>query len=298
MKIAVADTDGSGEVLVEVTGSQVQVVAGATPTDLVAVLVDPGAYPGRGATFPVAAVQFRAPVALPPSVRDFMAYEDHIKNSLSGLGQTVPPAWYEAPVFYFSNPVAIIGPDDDVRRARGSTKMDYEVEVAAIIGTAASDVDADDPRALDCIAGFTLMNDWSARDLSAREMRHFMGPAKGKDFATSLGPWAVSRDEFGGLPGGVMDERVVARVNGEICTDNTTKGMTFNWPRIIAHASANTTLVPGDVIGSGTVGFGCLLELRTRNKDLGVEKYTFLADGDVVEIESEKFGVLRNTVVA
>ena len=300
MKIALVERSDGDVVLVEVDqeGGKLTVVDGATPDDLIDVLRKGDRWSARGETIALSAeVRFLPPVARPSSLRDFMAYEAHLKNSLGGLGQEVNPSWYEEPVFYFSNPNAIIGPEDVVKRPRGSTKMDYESELAAIIGMTVSDVDAEDPNALDSIAGFTLMNDWSARDLSAKEMRHFMGPVKGKDFATSLGPWVVTPDEFD-VSTGSIDERVVVRVNGETYTDNTFANMTFPWPRIIEKASANTQLVPGDVIGSGTVGFGCLLELRTKNKALGEEKYTFLSDGDVVELESPKLGVLRNVIAS
>lgn len=298
MKIALAQLPDGDEAVVEVDpeGGKVTVIEGAASGDLIDICLNADRWTARGSAVALNSdVRFLPPVPQPPTLRDFMAYEAHLKNSLSGLGQTVNPAWYEEPVFYFSNPNAVIGPEDVVIRPRGSAKMDYEAEVAAIIGRSVSDVEADDPHALDCIAGFTLMNDWSARDLSAKEMRHFMGPVKGKDFATSLGPWVVTPDEFD-LSTGSIDEPVVVRVNGEILTEGSFAGMTFPWPRIIARASANTRLVPGDVIGSGTVGFGCLLELRTKNKALGTEMYTFLSDGDIVELESPKLGVLRNGI--
>lgn len=297
MKIAVVEfPDSDAAALVEVEDGKASVIDGASPSDLIAVALDPEKWPGRGAPIDLNHLRFRSPVERPPSLRDFMAYDAHLINTLAGLGQKPNPAWYEEPVFYFSNPVAVIGDGDTVRRPRNSVKVDYEVEVAAVIGREASDIDSDAPDALGCIAGFTLMNDWSARDLAAREMKHFLGPVKGKDFATSLGPWLVTPDELRGLNEGVLDEPIRARVNGEVCTDSTFAGMTFNWRQILARASANTTLVPGDVIGSGTVGFGCLLELRTKNKELGREKYTFLRDGDVIELESPAFGTLRNIV--
>lgn len=296
MKIASVRLPDSTTALAEVVGTDVQIIEGASGNDLLSVLTDPDSWTARGASVPIDTIRFLSPVPQPVSLRDYMAYEDHIKNSLNGLGQTVNPDWYRAPLCFFQNPNAIIGPEDAVRRPKDCTRLDYEVEIAAIIGREASDIDPDDPNALDCIAGFTLMNDWSARDLSAKEMRHFMGPVKGKDFATSLGPWVVTPDEFTSLKTGVIDQHVVARVNGKVTTDNNFSGMYFKWPQILAHASANTRLVPGDLLGSGTVGFGCLLELRTKNKELGSEVYTFLADGDVVEIETPMFGVLRNVI--
>ncbi|GAA4546360.1 fumarylacetoacetate hydrolase family protein [Pseudonocardia xishanensis] len=296
MKLAVARL-GADRIptVVEVDGEKATVVVGAAAADLVEVAVHPQRYTGRGESIALADLELDPPLARPASLRDFMAYDAHLINSLAGLGQTPHPSWYEEPIFYFSNPAAVIGHGAAVRRPRGSVKLDYEVELAAVVGREAADLDAEDPAALDCLAGFTLMNDWSARDLAAKEMRHHLGPVKGKDFATSLGPWLVTPDELP-IVDGVVDVPVVARVNGAVHTDNTFRDMTFDWRRILARASANTTLVPGDVIGSGTVGFGCLLELRTRNKELGEERYRFLADGDVVEIEAAGLGVLRNVV--
>jgi 2-keto-4-pentenoate hydratase/2-oxohepta-3-ene-1,7-dioic acid hydratase in catechol pathway len=300
MKLAVVRPNGhEHDMLVEVVDDVVFPITGATRDELVTVACEPGGWPERGACLPVTEVRFRAPIARPPSIRDFMAYEAHLVNSLAAWGQIPPESWYAEPVFYFTNPAAVIGDGDPVRRPRRCTKLDYEVELAAVIGYEVSNVDASDPHALDCIAGFTLMNDWSARDLAAREMKHHLGPAKGKDFATSLGPWLVTISEFRGeLSGGVVSESVVARVNGEVYTKNTFADMTFPWPAIVQRASANTTLLPGDVIGSGTVGFGCLLELRNKNKVLGFEKYRFLEDGDVIEVETPRFGSLRNIVEA
>jgi 2-keto-4-pentenoate hydratase/2-oxohepta-3-ene-1,7-dioic acid hydratase in catechol pathway len=295
MKLAVARVaDSEDPVLMEIDNDKATVIEGARPADLLAVALAPQDWPGRiGQPWDIVDVRFMAPIARPGSLRDFMAYDAHVINSLSALGQKPSPEWYEQPVFYFSNPAAILGDGDGVRRPRGSARVDYEVELAAIVGREVSDVDAEDPHALACLAGFTLMNDWSARDIAAQEMKHFLGPAKGKDFATSLGPWVVTPDELDIDASGRVNEPALSYVNGQIYTDNTFYDMTFPWPKIIERASANTTLLPGDVIGSGTVGFGCILELRTRDK----VKYPFLADGDVIELSSPKLGVLRNTII-
>lgn len=300
MKLAVIGGSGCDALtLVEVIDDFAFPVRGATADQLVAVAMAPDSWNERDRGIPIAEVRFRPPVARPVSIRDFMVYEAHLVNSLSGLGQHPSPSWYDEPVFYFSNPAAVIGDGDPVWRPRRCDKLDYEVELAAVIGREVSDVDATSPDALDCVAGFTLMNDWSARDLAAREMKHHLGPAKGKDFATSLGPWLVTADEFDDeLVYGSVSESVVARVNGEVFTENTFSDMTFGWPAILERASANTTLLPGDVIGSGTVGFGCLLELRNKNKELGFDKYRFLDDGDVVVVEAPRFGTLRNVVAS
>ena len=224
------------------------------------------------AEYPLADVQLLAPVLHPPSVRDFYAFEQHVKTARSARGLDVPAEWYEQPVFYFSNPAAIYGPDQAIPYPAGTEELDYELEVAAIIG--------DEGR----IGGFTIMNDWSARDLQRAEMRVGLGPAKGKDFATSLGPVVVTPDEFGG-----DEAEMVARVNGEERSRGNLRDLFHPWDRIVEHAARNTRLYPGDVIGSGTVGTGCILELADGR---------WLQPGDVVELEVEGIGVLRNVVGA
>jgi fumarylacetoacetate (FAA) hydrolase len=210
----------------------------------------------------------------PPSIRDFMAFEEHVRNARAQRGLEVPAAWYEIPVFYFSNPAAVYRHEDEVPKPPDTAALDYELELACVIGR--------DGRP----EGFTIMNDWSARDLQAREMRVGLGPAKGKDFAISLGPELVSPDE---LPVD-LDLRAVARVNGEVRTDSRTGGMHFSWDDLLAAAARNTRgLTPGDVIGSGTVGRGCILEHGDGR---------WLQVGDVVELEVEGIGVLRNRVVS
>jgi fumarylacetoacetate (FAA) hydrolase len=227
---------------------------------------------GREVTdHPLAAVRLRAPVPYPPSVRDFYAFERHVATARVRRGLDVPPEWYGAPVFYFSNPAAVYGPNDQIRFPRESAERDYELEAAAVIGF--------DGR----IAGFTIMNDWSARDLQRTEMAVGLGPAKGKDFATSLGPLVVTPDELGDLR-----LEMIARVNGEERSRGNLAEMHWSWNDLVAHAARNTRLLPGDVLGSGTVGTGCILEH-------GDERW--LRPGDVVELEIERIGVLRNTVV-
>jgi fumarylacetoacetate (FAA) hydrolase len=216
-------------------------------------------------------VQLLAPVPRPSSVRDAYAFEEHIRNAARVTGRPgVPEEWYELPVFYFSNPAAIYGPDDEIPFPAGSNELDYELEVAAVIGAEGA------------IGGFTVMNDWSARDLQRKEMKVGLGPAKGKDFATSLGPVVVTPDELGDLR-----LEMVARVNGEERSRGNLGDMYHSWQAIIERAAANTQLVPGDVIGSGTVGTGCILEHGDGR---------WLQPGDVVELEVEGIGVLRNVV--
>ena len=213
------------------------------------------------------------PDGQPPSIRDFFAFEEHVRNARRNAGRgDVPEAWYELPVFYFSNPAAVYRDGDEVPRPEDSVALDYELELACVIG--------EDGRP----EGFTIMNDWSARDLQAKEMSVGLGPAKGKDFATTLGPELVSPDE---LPAG-PDLRAVARVNGELRTDTRTGAMHWSWDDLIAAAARNTPgLQPGDVLGSGTVGGGCILEHGDGR---------WLEPGDEVELEIEGIGLLRNRV--
>jgi fumarylacetoacetate (FAA) hydrolase len=222
------------------------------------------------AEYALADVDLRPPVLHPPSIRDFMAFEEHVANARRLRGADVPKEWYEVPVFYFSNPAAIFGPDDEIPYPAGSQELDYELECAAVIGA--------DGR----IGGFTVMNDWSARDLQRQEMRVGLGPAKGKDFATSFGPVLVTPDEFDGGEG-----EMVARVNGEERSRGNLRDMYHRWDALLARAAQNTVLRPGDIVGSGTVGSGCILEHGDGR---------WLRRGDVVELEIEGVGTLRNVV--
>ncbi len=222
------------------------------------------------AEYPLAEVRLLPPVLRPPSVRDFYAFEEHVKTARASRGLEVPPEWYEQPVFYFSNPAAIYGPEDEIPYPDGTEELDYELEVAALIGARGE------------IAGFTIMNDWSARDLQRAEMRVGLGPAKGKDFATSLGPVVVTPDALDDLR-----LEMTARVNGEERSRGNLADMYHSWEAIVAHAARNTELRPGDVLGSGTVGTGCILEHGDGR---------WLEPGDVVELEVEEIGVLRNRI--
>jgi fumarylacetoacetate (FAA) hydrolase len=222
------------------------------------------------AEYALADVDLRPPVLHPPTVRDFMAFEQHVATARAARGAEVPKEWYEIPVFYFSNPAAIYGPDDDIPYPEGTNELDYELECAAMIGAAGA------------IAGFTVLNDWSARDLQRAEMRVGLGPAKGKDFATSIGPVLVTVDEFNGSEG-----EMVARVNGDERSRGNLRDLYHSWGRMVEHAARNTVLRPGDVLGSGTVGSGCILEHGDGR---------WLQPGDVVELEIEGIGVLKNTV--
>ena len=235
-------------------------------------------------------VKLSAPLSNPPSLRDFYAFEQHVATAHANRGREVPPEWYQVPVFYFSNPHSIYGPGEAVPRPAASRELDYELEVAAIIGRGGRDIAPE--KAPEHIFGFTIFNDWSARDLQRQEMKVGLGPAKGKDFASSLGPVIVTPDELAaqstGRPG-VYDLTMLARINGEERSRGNWKDIHYDFGELLARASQDVDLLPGDVIGSGTVGTGCLLELTKGNGP-------WLKEGDEVELEIEGLGVLRNRV--
>lgn len=221
-------------------------------------------------------VRMLAPLPRPNSMRDFMLVEEHVKNSFG----SVPAQWYDIPVHWKGNPDSVIGPDDEVPWPHYTDQLDFELEVAAVIGRVTSRVGPDEARA--CIAGYTIFNDWSARDIQFREMSVGIGPAFGKDFATSLGPCLVTPDEFD-----VSTAAVAARINGETWSQGDLGSMRFSFPDVVSLLSQDQTLHPGDVLGGGTVGRGCGLELDR-----------WIRPGDVVELDVEGIGVLRNTVGA
>ena len=233
----------------------------------------------------------RLPVPSPTSVRDFYAFEQHVQTCRRQRGLEMIPAWYQIPVFYFSNPACLIPHEGEVAAPHGSKELDYELELACIIGEPAQDLPADDS-ALRAVLGFTIMNDWSARDLQRLEMSVGLGPSKSKDFATSLGPELVTVDEIQDrYKDGRFHLQMSAAVNGRILSLGNAGSMYWTWPQILAHASRDTVLQRGDVIGSGTVGTGCILEL-TPEKTGG-----WLQPGDLVELHIERLGTLRNRVV-
>ena len=234
----------------------------------------------------------RTPVPDPPTIRDFYAFEQHVKAARARRNAEMIPEWYEIPVFYFSNTAALFGTDERVPYPAASQEVDFELEMACVIGQEGSDIAAEDAPAY--IAGYMVMNDWSARDLQRQEMKMNLGPAKGKDFATSLGPWLVTPDELEDRrTGSGAEERydlaMTGRINGDQLTSDNFKTIYFTFPQMIARASQHVRLRPGDILGSGTCGTGCILEL-------GTERHRWLRPGDVVEMEIERLGVLRNTL--
>jgi 2-keto-4-pentenoate hydratase/2-oxohepta-3-ene-1,7-dioic acid hydratase in catechol pathway len=241
---------------------------------------------------PEAEATLRAPVPIPPSIRDFMAFEEHVVTSMHAIGLDVDPFWYEVPVFYFTNPAAVRGPRDPVEISPGCSAFDYELEVAAVIGRPGSNIPV--AAASEHIAGYTILCDWSARDLQELEMRQGLGPAKGKDGATSFGPALVTPDELEDRRKGKgFDLAMTASVNGVAYSTGNLSDLSWSFEQMISFASRGTELRPGDVIGSGTVGTGCILELARVH---GMDAFPWLQPGDRVRVEVERLGSLETTI--
>ena len=237
---------------------------------------------------------FGPPILRPPSLRDFYAFEGHVRTMWERRGGEVPESWYRLPIFYFSNVSEIRGPDEPVWAPAASSELDYELEVAALIDTPAADLPAE--RGEEAIGGYTIFNDWSARDLQREETVVRLGPAKGKDFASSFGPWLVTPDELGAAAARPADATgpdivMTAEVNGVETSRGNWSDAQFSFGSMVARASADVRLRPGDLLGSGTVGTGCLLEVR----DATLGRY--LQPGDEVLLRVDGLGALRTPVV-
>ncbi|WP_086772484.1 fumarylacetoacetate hydrolase family protein [Streptomyces bobili] len=237
------------------------------------------------------------PPLQPASVRDFVTFEEHVegvRRSVDGVSG-VPEQWYAAPTFYFTNPHAVYGPHDDVPVPPGSQVLDFELEVAAVIGREGRDLTPE--RARDHIVGYTVFNDWSARDLQSAEMKVGLGPCKGKDTATTLGPYLVTADELEPHrdADGFLRLALRAEVNGETVGEDLLSHMSWTFEEMTAYASRGTRVMPGDVLGSGTCGNGgCLAELWGLR---GERNPPPLKPGDTVSLTVEGLGTLTTTVV-
>jgi fumarylacetoacetate (FAA) hydrolase len=236
-------------------------------------------------------LEFGLPILRPPSVRDCYAFEGHVRTMWERRGGEIPEAWFRIPVFYFSNTSELRGPGEAVWCPAASQELDYELEVAALVDTPA--VDLAPERAEEAIGGFTIFNDWSARDLQREETTVRLGPAKGKDFASTFGPYLVTPDELADArrPTG-YELAMTATVNGVETSRGTWSDARFSFGQMLARASADARLRPGDLVGSGTVGSGCLLEVR----DATLGRY--LEPGDQVALRVGRLGELRTPVVA
>ena len=224
-------------------------------------------------------VTLLTPLQRPLSLRDFWIFEDHVKAGWKKRGLELPDVWYEMPTYYKGNPLSIIGPDEELEWPSFTEKLDYELEMGVIIGKKGRDISEE--KGHDYIFGYTVINDWSARDIQRKEMMCRLGPAKGKDFATSLGPCIVTADEID-----PYNLRMTAKINGEVWSNNNSGTCYWEFNQLIAHISMGETIYPGELLGSGTVGGGCGLELDR-----------WIQPGDVVELEIENIGVLRNRII-
>ena len=256
--------------------------------------------------YSLADVRLLAPIPNPPSVRDFIGFEQHMLNASKAFGHSIGDVYYQIPVFYFTNHHAIYGPEDKIQRPAAETKLDLELEIAVVIGKKGSDIQA--ANAEDYIFGYTIFNDWTARAIQGQEMQMPLGPAKGKDFANAFGPCIVTKDEFEQYRCSIsrdshpthlkmpltnnnrFDVKMTAKINGELICEGNYNTAFWAFPEMIERASRNNvSLMPGDILGSGTVGWGSLIE-NNFNVHPPIEP------GDVVELEIEGIGILRNLV--
>lgn len=296
MKFATYSRGGAGQRLGVLDGG---LIHGCPPgAGLPGLLADPARLRAAGEqaladpaeVVSLAEVTLDAPIPAPPSVRDFLAFEQHLATV---SGRDPDPDWYELPVFYFSNPAAVVGPHQDIPVPPGCLQFDYELEVAAVIGRPGRNLTP--AEAGQHIAGYMVLCDFTARDIQAREMRLRLGPAKGKDTATSCGPYLVTPDELEPHRSGhAFDSEVAAWVNGHRYSSGNLDSMYWSFAELIAYASRGTQILPGDVIGSGTVGGGCIAELSAMH---GSGRYPWLRPGDDVVIEVAHLGRLAHRIV-
>jgi 2-keto-4-pentenoate hydratase/2-oxohepta-3-ene-1,7-dioic acid hydratase in catechol pathway len=236
----------------------------------------------QNAVFPIDGVRLLAPVPRPNTIRDFSTYEEHQERVTRAKGNAqVPEVWYRMPVYWKANPDNTLGPDEDILWPDYTDRLDFELEYGVFIGKTGRDIPLEE--AAGYIAGYTIFNDVSARDQQAEEMVMTFGPSKGKDFDESkvMGPCLVTPDEFGDKP-----HRMTARINGETWSQGSTDGMYWSFPQLIAYISQSETLFPGDFLGSGACATGCGLELNR-----------WIQPGDLVELEVEGIGILKNRVI-
>lgn len=231
------------------------------------------------------------PIINPPAFRDFYAFEQHVKAARKLRKLDMHPDWYKIPIFYFSNPNCCYGHGENIPYPNGTTELDFELEFAVIIGNGGSNIKSSEANKV--IAGYTILNDWSSRNLQREEMPMSLGPAKGKDFASSFGPYMVTPDEIESAwkDDGKLHLQMTCHVNGKKVSDGNTNDLYHSFGDMIERASMNTKLIPGEYIGSGTVGTGCILELRPENAGGWLKK------GDIVTLEIERLGILENKIV-
>jgi 2-keto-4-pentenoate hydratase/2-oxohepta-3-ene-1,7-dioic acid hydratase in catechol pathway len=301
MRFATCELDGSVHAGVVSDDGLHTLPSGTTVLDLVRAglpaALTAGAEALTGRPTPLDRVRLLPPLT-PPTVRDFVAFEEHVEGVVASVSgdSGVPAEWYEAPTFYFTNPYALIGAHDDVPVPPGSRLLDFELEVAAVVGRDGASLTP--AQARDAIFGYTVFNDWSARDLQRREMKVGLGPAKGKDSATTLGPWLVTADELAPFhdEDGFLALDMRVSVNGVEIGHDVLSNMGWPFSELVSYASRGTWVRAGDVLGSGTCGNGgCLAELWGRR---GEQDPPALRPGDVVEMTVEGIGTIRNRVIA
>lgn len=258
----------------------------AVPPDMLA-LLDGGqealararAAAEKGRPQPLAGLRLLAPLPNPRAIRDFFAFEDHAKAGAARRNEPMQPAWYDQPVYYKGNHREIYGPDDVVPWPAYTRKLDFELEIACVVGKKGRDLSIEEAAAH--LFGYMIFNDWSARDIQRNEMLCRMGPAKAKDFANGFGPYLLTADELPDPAGLAMR----ASVNGELWSQGDSSGRYWSFPTMLSHVSQDETVYPGDILGSGTYHKGC-----------GLDMDRWLAPGDVLELSVEKLGTLRQTV--
>jgi len=284
-----------------IQGDQVvdmQLADASLPTDMLSFIDNHEVYFSRikslgevQAHYNLSEVKLLAPLPNPRSFRDYIGFEQHMLNASKSFGHTIGQAWYEMPIFYFTNHQAIYGPEDEIKKPAKETRMDLELEMACIIGKKGKDIPASEAKKH--IFGYTVYNDFTARAIQKREMEIPLGPHKGKDFANAIGPWIVTADEMEQYMGenDRFNIRMTSRINGVTVCEGNYNTVHYSFLQMIERASENNVnLMPGDILGSGTLGSGSLVE-----NNFTVHRP--LEPGDVVELEIEGIGILRNKVV-
>ncbi len=298
MRFCLVELSGrSGPILaVEKDGGLLPLDAPPSLRDALEALGDAGlmklARSAGGNTLPLKSVtRWLPPVPNPRTFRDFYGFEQHVKAARARRGLEMIPEWYELAIFYFSNTGSLKGHMEPVKKPAATNELDFELEVGAIIGRDVQDVKGD--AAEEAIFGYLVLNDWSARDLQRHEMKCSLGPAKGKDFATSIGPWVVTRDELADrrVGPGRYDLTMLARRNGKEISRANFKDLTHDFTKMIERGSRDAMMYRGDLIGSGTCGTGCMLELGAENVG------GWLQPGDVLELEIERLGTLASSII-
>jgi 2-keto-4-pentenoate hydratase/2-oxohepta-3-ene-1,7-dioic acid hydratase in catechol pathway len=296
MRIATILHDGTERVAVVVEDQSVLLPIGTKIVDVLAVGEAERSALLLTATHsvPLSSVSLLPPLR-PTTLRDFMTFEQHLAGAIRWVnpGAEIAPVWYEAPCFYFTNPLAVVADGEPVEFPPGCETLDFELELAVVLKKGGRNLSVAD--AADCIGGYTILNDWSARDIQSREMKIGLGPVKGKDFASTLGPWIVTADELAPY---VRDDRLDVQmsvsINEVVVGQDTAAHMAWSFAEMIAYASRGAVVEAGDVLGSGTCGGGCLAELWGW---AGQQDPAPLRPGDVVTLEIEGIGRISNTLV-